>query len=130
MPPQNSTYPAGWVNVAEKDLKRVHLHLREDDPEAAGFLLQQAIEKFLKAFLLTRGWKLRRTHNLVALLDDAVAYDPGLELFRAVCQEVTNYYLIERYPTRQFRVGIATTEVRESLQAAADLIEKLRRAAG
>ena len=33
------------------------------------------MEKFLKAFLLSRDWHLKRLHNLDALLDDAVVYD-------------------------------------------------------
>jgi len=42
------------------------------DGELAGFCLQQAVEKFLKAFLLSKGWKLRRVHDLNTLLDDAL----------------------------------------------------------
>ena len=59
-----SSYPADWVRIAEKDWKRVEMLLNEGDPGLAGFCLQQAGEKFLKAFLLSRGWQLRRIHNL------------------------------------------------------------------
>ncbi len=47
MPPDES-YPQEWVRLAERDLVRVRRCLRDDDPEGAGFFLQQAIEKFLK----------------------------------------------------------------------------------
>ena len=40
--------------------------LGDNDPEMAGFCLQQAIEKFLKAFLLSKGWQLWQIHSLEA----------------------------------------------------------------
>lgn len=59
---------------------------------------QQAVEKFLKAFLLAQGWKLARTHDLEALLNDALHYDASLEPYRAACQKITAFYMAERYP--------------------------------
>lgn len=64
MPPKESRYPKDWLALAEKDLVRVRRSLRDRDPELAAFCLQQAVEKFLKAFLLSKGWKLRRIHDL------------------------------------------------------------------
>jgi len=75
MPREESLYPADWLRVADRDVRRVRDMLKADDPGAAGLFLQQAIEKFLKAFLLSRGWKLRRIHSLSALLDDAVIHE-------------------------------------------------------
>jgi HEPN domain-containing protein len=66
--------------------------------ELAGFCLQQAVEKFLKAFLLSHGWPLRRIHDLGALLDEAIIYNASFEDFRAVCQKITAFYFVERYP--------------------------------
>jgi HEPN domain-containing protein len=98
MPHEESLYPADWVRIAEKDLRRVDRLLDKHDPELAGFCLQQAVEKFLKAFLLSKGWRLRRIHNLDALLDDAITYDASLEEFRSVCQKISAFYFVERYP--------------------------------
>ena len=52
---EESLYSADGLCVAEKDLSRVEHLLRVHDAEAAGFYLQQAVEKFLKAFLLSKG---------------------------------------------------------------------------
>ena len=51
MPREESPYAVDWLRIAEKDLGRVERMLEDDDPEMAGFCLQQAMEKFLKAFL-------------------------------------------------------------------------------
>lgn len=50
----DSTYARDWLRIAEKDRARVDRMLEDSDPEAAAFYLQQALGKFLKAFLLGR----------------------------------------------------------------------------
>ena len=127
MPAEESRYPADWLRLAEKDLKRVARALRDDDPELAGFCLQQAVEKFLKAFLLANGWKLERIHDLGRLLDEARTYDPDLSRFRDACQRITDYYVVERYPLIP-DAGPSSEEVQRSLEAARELIEKIRNA--
>ncbi len=72
---EESLYPADWLRIAGKDLRRVEPLLDDRDPEGAGFHLQQAVEKFLKAFLLSKGWQLKRIHNLETLLNSALVYD-------------------------------------------------------
>jgi HEPN domain-containing protein len=92
MAPEDSGYTEEWKRIAAKDLKRVNALLDLDDPEAAGFFLQQTVEKSLKAFLLSKGWRLRRIHDLNALLDDALAFAPSLEEFRSACQRISAFY--------------------------------------
>jgi len=81
LPSEESTLPADWFRIAEKDLRRVAVQLEARDPEAAGFFLQQALEKYLKGFLLGHGWELKRIHSLDTLLNDALQYAPSLEEF-------------------------------------------------
>jgi hypothetical protein len=51
--------------------------LAEEDGEGAGLFLQQALEKYLKGFLLKHGWKLKKIHTLHSLLDEAMGFDPA-----------------------------------------------------
>lgn len=94
------------------------------DVDDAAFHLQQALEKYLKGFLLSQGWPLKKIHDLEALLDDAVSYDRQLEDFRPLVQQVTGYYLIERYPTVE--EGPTKAEVRSAYQQAQRLVQRLR----
>ncbi len=122
--PEESSYPEDWLAIARRDWKRVHRALNDDDTELAAFLLEQCLEKYLKAFLLTRGWQLRRIHSLAVLLDDALAFDPSLDRHRDLCERVSGYYLIERYPL----LGLAPIEpsdLIEDLKPARDLIDHL-----
>lgn len=96
--PQNSLYLEDWKEIARKDWERIKRNLKDRDAEAAGFFLQQALEKYLKAFLLGKGWKLRKINSLSALLDYAIEHSSQLKEFRALCERVTDYYFAERYP--------------------------------
>lgn len=126
MPHEDSHYPDAWFAIAERDLHRVKRALADDDPELAGYCLQQSVEKFLKGFLLSRGWKLRRIHDLVALLDDSLVYEPSLAQFRPFCEIITDYYLPMRYPFAQDDLP-SGDEVEASLKAISDLIEQIQR---
>lgn len=87
-----------WLMIARKDWRRIERNLRAHDVEASAFFLQQSLEKYLKGFLLSRKWRLRKVHELDALLDEAAKYKPELESFRDLCERVSGYYFAERYP--------------------------------
>lgn len=125
MPPNESLYPADWTAVAEKFLNRLARALGDNDPELAGFCLQQAVEKFLKAYLLSKGWELRRIHTLAVLLDDAVLYEPTFEVYRLACQQITSFYMLDRYPTTA-KAGTTEKAIRDSLNDIHGLIDHIR----
>lgn len=94
------------------------------DPVAAGFFLQQALEKYLKAYLISRGWGLRKTHELDRLLDAAIEYTSELGRFRPLCERVSTYYVVERYPG-MVGAGPDTDQVRRDLNEASALVGAL-----
>jgi hypothetical protein len=53
----------------------------------------------LKAWLLERGWKLKRIHELDDLCVPAQEYDENLADYIDICEKVSGYYLSLRYPT-------------------------------
>ncbi len=118
-----SSYPNDWYRIAAKDLVRAGKRLAEGDIDDAAFRLQQAIEKYLKGYLLSRGWKLRRIHDIEALLSDAIKHEAKLERYRKVCQRLAGYYVIERYPT--FEEGPSLSEVRAAYAQAKKLVREL-----
>ncbi|MBI3015857.1 MAG: HEPN domain-containing protein [Candidatus Tectomicrobia bacterium] len=122
--PMESSYPADWKRLAHKDWRRIRLHLRENDPEGAALFLQQSLEKFLKAYLLERGWKLKKTHELDALLEEACVHDPGLVSFQDLCERVSGYYLAERYPIGS-QAPLPISAVERDVDQARHLIDHL-----
>ena len=118
-----SPYPQDWFRIAAKDFKRVATRLAEDDSEDAAFRLQQALEKYLKGYLLSKGWALKRIHDVESLLSEAIRYDAGLEGYRELCQQVAGYYLVERYP--MFEEGPSLAEVRSAYAQAKELVRRV-----
>jgi HEPN domain-containing protein len=66
--------------------------------ETACFHAQQAVEKILKAFLVSRGATVPRTHNLVALLDGVIELEPSTADLKEACSLLTPYAVDLRYP--------------------------------
>lgn len=76
------------------------------------------------AFLLQHDWKLRKTHELDALLDEAVKYQPDLKDFYNLCEHVSGYYLAVRYPPLG-NTSLSTEEVKDNLQKAKKFIRTM-----
>ena len=121
---QNSLYAPDWIKAARKDWRRMETMLGVNDTEAAGYFLQQCLEKYLKGFLLEKGWKLRKIHELDTLLDDALKYNQRLEPFRDLCERVSGYYLIERYP-KLVEKGMTRKDLKRDIVEARGFIEAL-----
>lgn len=125
MPRKESLYPGDWLRIAEKDFGRATYLLHAHDAEAAGFFLQQAIEKFLKAFLLSKGWQLQRIHDLEPLLNEVLAFDGSLERYRPILQKITGFYFIERYPF-VLDSGLTEDDIQQALTQVQGLVETIR----
>ncbi len=90
---KESRYFKDWFRIGGNELKRAQNLLDLKDLGGAGFNIQQAIKKYLKGYMLSQGWELRRIHNLDTLLNEAIIYEPSLEEFRLPCQKITEYYV-------------------------------------
>jgi HEPN domain-containing protein len=125
MKSEESRYPDDWFKIADKDLKRAKYLLDGEDLEGAGFNIQQAVEKYLKGYLVSKGWELRRIHNLEVLLNEVIRYEPSFEEFDYDCRKITQYYVEERYPFMIFS-ELTEDEIRYSLTIAEKLIERIK----
>lgn len=121
---KGSIYPDDWLNVARKDWHRMTVLLEDGDPDGAAFFLQQSLEKYLKAFLLGKGWKLRKIHELDTLLDFSVEFDARLEEFQGLSERVTGYYYTERYPLI-IPSELTTEDIKKDMVEAKKLIKAL-----
>lgn len=95
---RESAYSKDWFKKADEDIRSAQVLLSSGILGASAFHMQQAIEKYLKGFLLSRDWKLEKIHDLEKLLDEATKYKSKLEKYRTLCQVVGEYYTEERYP--------------------------------
>ena len=123
---KESLYPQDWFRKGEQDLKAAIILLSSDNLEVASFHLHQALEKYLKGYLLSKGWKLRRIHDLEELLDEALAYTQDFERFRDLTQIATEYYTEERYPF-MLSSELNKEELEDILSQIQDLIKRIRK---
>jgi len=89
-----------WKVKSEHDLKACRQLLQADDPlpEIIVFHAQQAVEKALKGFLISRQcFDFPKTHDLGRLLDLAESFEPELSSLDAII-ELTPFAVEMRYP--------------------------------
>jgi uncharacterized protein len=99
MAPEDSPIPDEWYKMAERDFGAAKVLLRDSGEflVPAGIFLQQAVEKYLKGYLLSKGWKLVRTHDLNALLNNLVEHESDFADFNDACSQITKLYFENRY---------------------------------
>ena len=120
MPRPDSGYPADWFRIGERDLDRAKRLLDDEDYPGAAFNLQQAVEKHLKGYLLARGWKLRRVHDIEVLLNEAARIDASFGEFREHGRKMTQYYFEDRYP-----YIVASELNRDEIEASLAIAERI-----
>ena len=112
MPGPESTIPADWLAQGDQDLEAAEILLNQNGPlPIVAFLLQQTVEKYLKGYLLSQAWSLRRIHDLEILIQEAISRDIDFGPFLSTCQQITEYYIESRYP-----VGVTTVLVRTTVE--------------
>jgi HEPN domain-containing protein len=90
---------ADWLLVADKDLYAAEIIIRDDYPltNIAAFHCQQAIEKYLKAYLIEKDIPLIKTHDLIKLNDMTKEIkDLGLDEKKLIV--INEVYIESRYP--------------------------------
>jgi HEPN domain-containing protein len=113
MPPSNDAQI--WADYAEQDYRAMTVLLASADPvyPVSCFLAQQAVEKYLKAFLVFHGIDPQRSHDLNALRKQCALVDSNLNEFEMECAELNSYSVSPRYP-----MGIPRPGASEATRAA------------
>lgn len=93
-------YLQGWITKADNDLKvaehEMDVDTKERVTDAICFHCQQAVEKYLKAYLIFHNVEFGKTHNLEYLLELCSKCDQD---FRKIDVGNLSFYAIEiRYP--------------------------------
>lgn len=82
------------------------------------FLCQGSAEKYLKAYLISKGWKLRKIHDLADLVGDAMGYDETFAVLLPQAWALNDYAEAGRYPSDVAFESITEKEVQEAIKAA------------
>ena len=91
--------PADWFAFAEERLRAADVLWEHQGLTASGIeTLQEAVERYLKGYLIAKGWALIKTHDLERLLKEATAFDPTFNKFKSLAEELTEDFFAQHYP--------------------------------
>jgi len=124
---ESRSIATAWFERADEDITVArHLLSQGFGLLTAASLLQQAVERYLKGYLLAIGWELKKTHDLELLISEVIARDKDFQSFLEVCRRLTEYYTETRYPPIVYS-DLTPEEVTSSLREAELLIDLIRR---
>lgn len=116
-----------WFSKGDKDIKDAEFLFKHNRAlETISFHIQQAAEKYLKGFLISKGKELEMIHDLVKLLQDAIRIDSDFEQFKDIVKKVTNFYFESRYPVG-YKVEYTKKEIEEALSQTKKLIKLINK---
>ncbi|WP_457597568.1 HEPN domain-containing protein [Hydrogenimonas sp.] len=121
----NRTAACEWLRIAKHDLDAAKILWEAHHyTNTIGTLLQQSIEKTLKALLAYRNKKIPKTHDLVLLIYevDLTCDDHDMTLMI----RASEYYKEERYPNPNYALP-TRQEIREVLSFAEKIFSSVSR---
>jgi len=91
--------PADWFAFAAERLLAADVLSRHDGTSASSVeALQEAAERYLKGFLIAKGWALKRTHDLKVLVKDAAVFASEFNRFLDLAERLTAEFFEQHYP--------------------------------
>lgn len=92
-PPDLKNHIDEWLTYADGDFRSAKQLLKSENPSwhTVCFLSQASAEKYLKAYLISRGWKLRKTHDLAELSEYAIEYEQNFSYLLPVARILNDY---------------------------------------
>ncbi|WP_315069422.1 HEPN domain-containing protein [uncultured Clostridium sp.] len=89
-----------WIEKAERDIKSAKI-LKEHEcgNDVVAFHSQQAVEKSLEAYLISKGEGIVSGHSLIYLCKVSEKYNSDFKKYIKDCGFLNQYYIETRYPT-------------------------------
>lgn len=120
-----------WIEKARNDLLNADNNLAASKVpyDTVCFHCQQAAEKLLKSFLVSRGRQYPITHNLFVILESVLELEPMAEYLRQALATLNPYSVEVRYPGDAWMPSPDdATEARRAAQEIHDFVKsKLQR---
>lgn len=122
----SETDPADWFYVANERLRGADLFWANDGLTLVGIeLLQEATERYLKGYLIAKGWSLARTHDLRTLVSEAAGMNPAFAQFKGLAADLTADFFAQHYPGGDWtNVGLNYETMRKQTAGMIELIQQ------
>ena len=108
-----------WLTYAKENLLSAKSLITEEFTpfHTVCFMCQGSAEKYLKAYLIWKGWELEKIHDLKDLLNYTIDLDPDFEKFKQECELLNEYITEGRYPGDLPFESIGEKETKEAIDA-------------
>lgn len=114
-----------WFERGKHDFESAQLLYDEEGyTDSIAYHIQQAIEKYLKGFLVLNGKNPPKTHELDTLLNHAIPFNKSLAEFLGLCEKASRYYIENRYPPGPL-IQHERSEMKSDLESAEELINRI-----
>ena len=111
-----------WVERGKRDLDVAKLLLTKHDFfDIALFHIHQAVEKYIKGFLIQQGWILKKIHDLELLFSEAKNFNEEFQKYLDFGRKLTAFYYEERYPPGPIS-SCSKNEMEEMLDTAEEIL--------
>ncbi len=115
-----------WFERGSHDIETARLLLdKQGYTDIIAFHIHQAVEKYLKGYLVFNGKRPRDTHELKLLITEAAQLDGGFATHAGLCDKITGYYVQECYPTGPL-IECSYQELAGDLREAWDLTNRIK----
>jgi len=106
-----------WIEFAAMDLRLARLAMEDGIYAYSAYHAHQAVEKFLKAFLIESGRSYPKTHDIKFLINLCKEIDQDFNnLFEMKADKLTFYATGARYPEAEYE--LSEEEVKEAVRIA------------
>jgi len=118
--PEEQVLVQDWLRFAKENLLFAKAGMKEDfSPyHTVCYLCQGSSEKYLKAYLIWRGWELKKVHDLSGLLDFCQEFDESFSTLFDECELLNEYITEGRYPGDLPFESISEKDAKEATEAA------------
>ena len=114
-----------WFERGRHDIETAQLLYDEQGyTDSIAYHIQQAVEKYLKGYLVLNGMKPPRIHELDTLLNHILRFDDRFKSFLELCEKASRYYIEDRYPPGPI-VQYEYNEIKTDLDKTWELIRKV-----
>ena len=113
-----------WIKKADEDLLYGKSSLEEGlefYPQIC-FHFHQAVEKYLKAYIMAKEQDFQKTHDLTKLIQICAKDDTDFNSLNDLVSELNPYYIETRYP--EFVTSVDRFQTEEALKTAEQIASK------
>ncbi|MFW9987258.1 MAG: HEPN domain-containing protein [Candidatus Odinarchaeota archaeon] len=114
-----------WLERGKRDLETAKLLFKSSNYfDIILFHIHQAVEKYIKGFLISHGWVLKKIHDLEVLITEAIKYDDFFKEYLDFGRRLTGFYFEERYPPGPIST-YSKEEIKKIINKSNEIIEKI-----